>query len=128
MLLSKEDFHSDAGRLPGWAPEVFDTFVRTVSGQDPPFPCVFARHALGGDGLRFACLESPEAEEDLARLTAVVAAYVAMARELAPWTTLVAMFAPEDGPQRTLDAHRARFWAVMQHLHDHDPVPWPAGA
>lgn len=124
MLLSTTDIRSGADQLPRWAPEVLDTFVRTVTGSAPPFPCVFARHALGADGLRFACLESPDAEPDLARLADVVAHYAAMSRDLRPWTTLVAVFAPE-AERQTLDEHRARFWSVMQYLHDHDPAPWP---
>jgi FPC/CPF motif-containing protein YcgG len=127
MLLSQQDFRSDADQLAGWAPEVFATFVRTVTGQEPPFPCVFARHALGADGLRFACYESPEAQDDLARLAEDVAHYAAVSREIRPWTTLVAMFAPES-TRHTLEQHRARFWSVMQYLHDHDPAPWPASA
>jgi FPC/CPF motif-containing protein YcgG len=127
MLLSKEDIHPMADQLPDWAPEVFDTFVTTVTGQEPPFPCVFARHALGTDGLRFACLQSPEDPADLAQLVDVVAHYAAVSRGIRPWTTLVALFGPED-ERRTLHEHRARFWRVMQHLHDHDPAPWPAGA
>ncbi|MEU5127842.1 YqcI/YcgG family protein [Streptomyces mobaraensis] len=113
------------GETPAWGPAQIEELQRTLLSETSPFPCTFAVAGTKKDTLRYGFVESLDDEESWAPLGDLLTAYLERYRELGRETSLIVFFRP-DGVTRTLEQYRERFWAVLQHLHDHDRAPWPA--
>ena len=102
-----------------WAGDAVEAFVADLVRKDVPFPCPFGVQNYKQSTLRFAFIESGEDMAD------ALVEYLGMCEELAPSTSLVAIFRePATG---TIEDYTAWFWAALQDLHDKDPEPWPEG-
>jgi uncharacterized protein len=113
------------GEQPTWGAEVLDRFRRELETTHSPFPCTFAVAAFRQGHLRFAFVESATDETTWAPLPTLLTQYVTTSQTIAPITSFVVFFRPENG-RHEIDWYEDRFWAILQYLHRHDPMPWPA--
>ncbi|HEX3875037.1 MAG TPA: YqcI/YcgG family protein [Solirubrobacteraceae bacterium] len=113
------------GPQPAWGANVLERFTGDLAAGETPFPCTFATAALRQRHLQFAFIDDAADERAWAPLPRVLERYVTTSQEIAQITSLVVFFRDEYGP-RWLDWYEERFWAILQYLHAHDPVPWPA--
>lgn len=92
------------------------------------FPCLFAQNAFRRDLVRFSFIEELDgaglkaAEQDLTRYLERSAAWDGKVNSAEP---LLMLFNPQAVQAETLEGWHAIGWQVLQHLHDHDPMPWP---
>jgi len=102
-----------------WQRILLNEFEATLLSEARPFPCVFGVAGLKANSLRF-CFPDPLTAHNLAD---TLAAYLRVAREFGPNTSLVVISKP--GPVRGLEAYRRRFWSLLGDLSMIDDAPWP---
>jgi FPC/CPF motif-containing protein YcgG/uncharacterized protein YbdZ (MbtH family) len=112
------------GAVPSWGPAAARGLLDTLLDAERPFPCTFAVAAARKGTLRFGFCDSPADPAGWGPLGEILDRYLDVYRELGKDTSLVVLFRPEERV-RSLDDYFHRFWAVLQHLHDGDPRPWP---
>jgi hypothetical protein len=88
-----------------------------------PFPCVFGVKGWKRNQLRFTF--GDESDTDATGLATALREYLAIARSIGPYTSLVVTYAPTDN-LRTFDEYAGRFWTILQDLHNADRSPWPS--
>ena len=127
VLLRRADItaHSSDSTLPAWGTWVFREFEQSLSSKEPLFPCIFGVIGFNTDRLRYGFFDSPSAYESLMQLKDALVEYTSAARGIGSNTSFVAFFRPEAEIQ-SMEAYQARFWSVLQFLHEHDPQAWPA--
>ncbi|MET8682650.1 YqcI/YcgG family protein [Streptomyces sp. NPDC004732] len=113
------------GEIPEWGPECIRDLQETLLSSTSPFPCTFAVSGTKRDSLRFGFVESLDDRGTWDGLGDTLNAYLSGYKELGRETSLIVFFRP-DGRTRTMGEYRAKFWSVLQHLHDTDESPWPA--
>ncbi len=127
LVFTKHDIENGVQGLPPWSPRSLEQFVATV--RDLDFPCPFARQAQAQDSLYYAFCDSASTPAGRAHLLVACREYLIELSSLtdtaALMAVLVAIFRPQER-KLPLDAYRREAWALLQWLHLHDPVPWPA--
>ncbi len=120
-LLLDQDAMQDGAGLPPWLPAVYAEFRRNV--LDPDYPCYFATIGEKKKELYYTHVDASNAD----RLPATMRAFAALSRR-SPGKRLALVAFTEPGA-KALDhgASAGRFWSLLQHLHDADEAPWPAG-
>ncbi|SDJ09731.1 YqcI/YcgG family protein [Salimicrobium halophilum] len=109
-------------RLPDWFLEEYETFTTIVT--NPTFPCFFGMRAQQKGELRYTYLEKgewnhfPDTVEDFLNL---------FKKPDAPRHGLFIFVKPEE-KEKSLEFYRARFWDILQYLHEMDQVLWPSSA
>lgn len=92
------------------------------------FPCLFAQNAFRRDLVRFSFIDDLDgaglkaAEQDLTRYLERSTAWDGKVNSAEP---LLMLFNPQAVQADSLEGWHAVGWRVLQHLHDHDPMPWP---
>ncbi|MGK5631058.1 YqcI/YcgG family protein [Streptomyces sp. URMC 123] len=114
------------GETPSWGTECIRELRETLLSEESPFPCTFAVSGIKRNTLRFAFVDDLDDERAWEPLPGILSAYLRDFRRLGRETSLVVFFRPEAAPRR-LPEYEERFWAVLRHLHERDPEPWPAG-
>lgn len=113
------------GAVPDWGPTCLDDLVEALLSTESPFPCTFAVAAAKKRTLRFGFVDDLDDVGSWASLTTVISTYLDTYQSLSKDTSLVVFFRPQ--PQvRPIEEYHAKFWSVLQYLHDHDPERWPA--
>jgi uncharacterized protein len=112
------------GAQPAWGAAALDRFRRELHSGRAPFPCTFAVAAFRRRHLRFAFIESATDETSWSPLPGLLHEYVTTADSIAPITSFVVFFRLAGG-RCEIASYEARFWAILQYLHAHDPAPWP---
>lgn len=113
------------GEQPAWGADAVDGFRRDLESDRSPFPCTFAVAAFRQGHLRFAFIDSASDEAAWEPLPELLAQYVTTSQTIAPITSFVVFFRLEGG-RHGIDWYEERFWAILQYLHRHDPMSWPA--
>jgi len=111
--------------LPEWGPPVLDAFFADLTRSTSPFPCTFGVEAARRGGLRYAFVEDAADPAALLGLRDALTEYLHGYREVGRLTSFVALFRPNSSPA-PLEAYARQFWGVLDFLHRHDPLPWPA--
>ena len=113
------------GAVPDWGPTCLDDLVEALLSTESPFPCTFAVAAAKKRTLRFGFVDDLDDVRAWTSLTTVISTYLDTYQSLSKDTSLVVFFRPQ--PQvRPIEEYHAKFWSVLQYLHDHDPHRWPA--
>ncbi|WP_335979262.1 YqcI/YcgG family protein [Streptomyces sp. CA2R106] len=115
------------GDVPDWGPAAASDLLATLVGTEQPFPCTFAVAAAKKESLRFGFVGSAHDPAAWAPLAGILREYLDIYRDLGKDTSLVVFFGPPEEHPLGLAEYFHRFWAVLQHLHDGDTEPWPAG-
>ena len=113
------------GAVPDWGPACLDDLVGTLLSVESPFPCTFAVAAAKKGSLRFGFVDDLDDQDAWEPLAKIVSSYLDVYRTLSQDTSLVVFFRP-DQTVRTIEAYHQKFWAVLQFLHERDPMRWPA--
>lgn len=116
-LLTRNDM-SDPGRVPPWLTDEYAKLRQCLT--DPKYPCYFGTIAEKKGQLFYTYVEdSPD------HLPATVSAFLG-ASAASPLQRLgLALFVRPEPVERSHDFYRARFWDLLQLLHDADLQPWP---
>ncbi|QLG60961.1 YqcI/YcgG family protein [Halorarum salinum] len=127
-LYAREELESAlaGGDLPEWKRRRYEAFHRTMTDEDPPYPCYFAVDAHRDGDLRYLFAPSASTDDGRAAFADGLGTYLDGARDVADVTALAALFEPPSEPL-PFDAYWDRFWGLLAHLHRHDPAPWPDG-
>ncbi|HTF48613.1 MAG TPA: YqcI/YcgG family protein [Pseudonocardia sp.] len=113
------------GAVPDWGPTCLDDLVEALVSTESPFPCTFAVAAAKKRTLRFGFVDDLDDVGSWTSLTTVISAYLDTYQALSKDTSLVVFFRPQR-QVRPIEEYHAKFWSVLQYLHDHDPERWPA--
>ncbi|WP_166462860.1 YqcI/YcgG family protein [Amycolatopsis acidicola] len=113
------------GDVPEWGRDCLDELVSTLLSRESPFPCTFAVAAAKKNSLRFGFVDDLDDEAAWKPLIRILATYLSEYQQLSRDTSL-AVFFPPDKEIRSLEEYNAKFWSVLQYLHDNDPGRWPA--
>ncbi|ARP88454.1 YqcI/YcgG family protein [Bordetella genomosp. 9] len=103
-----------------WQAVLFQELAGTLDNDTRAFPCIFGVAGYRADQLRYLFLDDDDAE----RLASNLRDYLSQARSFGPNTSLVVFFRPR--ALATLEAYRARFWALLDRLSALDRHEWPA--
>jgi uncharacterized protein len=125
-VLTKVECDRDRSAVPVWARFGYEALCRALESREPGFPCIFGVQTYREGGLRFVFIEDDTDAAGLDALAEGLWAYVMTCREIG-FTSLIAFFPPNSEDSSTLEEYRKRYWAMLQWLHEHDPVPWPDG-
>lgn len=112
------------GAVPDWGPTCLDDLVEALVSTESPFPCTFAVAAAKKRTLRFGFVDDLDDVRSWTSLTTVISAYLDTYQSLSKDTSLVVFFRPQR-QVRPIEEYHAKFWSVLQYLHDHDPERWP---
>jgi FPC/CPF motif-containing protein YcgG len=115
----------EQGTLPGWAVPAFTRFRQSMTSSERPFPCTFGVEGFRHNGFRFVFAGAVDEASSLRLVRDSLRRYLAIARTIHRYTSLVVFFAPPAAAP-ALDDYRADFWMTLQYLRHHDPQPWPA--
>ncbi|WP_101296176.1 YqcI/YcgG family protein [Halegenticoccus soli] len=110
--------------LPQWAKRRYRAFDETMTGEDAPYPCYFAVSAHRDGDLRYLFSPSETSDDGKATFAEELATYLDAAPSIADVTALAVFFEPPSASLSAKDYHD-RFWDLLDHLHRHDPAPWP---
>ena len=116
----------ERGGLAAWKERRYRAFHRTMTDDDAPFPCHFAADAHEDGNVRYLFAPSEDTDEGKAALADGLATYLDGARDIAGLTSMAVFFEPPS-EDLSVEAYRDRFWGLLEHLHRHDPEPWPDG-
>ena len=115
---------STVGALPAWGPRRVKELRRILLDRASPFPCTFAVSAARKDALRFGFVDDVHNRSTWSVLHDILRDYLSGYRSIARDTSLIVFFGGHvDGLGE--GEYSARFWEILQHLHDTDPVRWP---
>lgn len=127
-LFDQDKLHRriDAGELPAWAVEHYETFRASMLTEhnETPFPCHFGVESERQGWALYTFVPSMTDSDALERLCDVLLAYLRTFDAFENRTSLVTFFKRPDETLST-EAWHARYWNVLQFLHEHDPEPWP---
>jgi len=117
--LTNDDMR-DPGLLPSWALSEFEIFHRKLT-QDK-FPCHFGTVGVKKDEMRYGVIN----HDALHELPGKLHEFMQFARAHEDVRhAYIAFFEPEEKPGDFAHYHQ-RFWDIVNYLHQHDPLPWPA--
>lgn len=114
------------GPLPDWGPDAAGQLLEVLWSRDAPFPCTFAVAGARKETLRFGFVADLDLKSSWQPLPEILREYLKIYQELSRETSLVVFFG-DSGGARDLAEYNAKFWSVMQFLHDQDEEPWPGG-
>ncbi|WP_232686177.1 YqcI/YcgG family protein [Halobacterium zhouii] len=114
----------ERGDLSEWKAMRYRSFDRTMTEDDPPFPCYFATDAHEDGHIRYLFAPSEATEAGKAAVADSLETYLDSARDIADLTSMAVFFEPPSG-ELGLETYRERFWDLLGYLHRHDPAPWP---
>lgn len=116
----------DEGMVPRWQRDRYETFHDALVDDASPFPCYFATRAhLAGD-LRYGFPAGADTAVGRDQTGDLLASFLDVAPTIDGVTSLAVLFEPPTG-DRSPAWYKRQFWGLLQHLHDHDPAPWPDG-
>ncbi len=116
LLLTSDDIETGRG-TPEWARQAHAQYRQEI--LDPAFPCYFGTKAEAQGHMRF-CLVPEQSPQVLAP---ALAEFVQFSRENANRRhVFIAIF---EEPSAGFAADEARFWRLLEHLHENDPAAWP---
>jgi hypothetical protein len=121
-LLAAADFSRGGKHASGWPAAAFYHLRSLLESVDPPFPCIYGVSGWQRDALRFAIADDGKLDD----LAQALGEYARLAPGLGDHTTLVVFFPPAAAAHQTLEQQAARFWAILQQLHNRDRYAWPA--
>lgn len=108
------------GPVPAWLGAAYGEFRRNVT--DPGYPCYFGTRAELAGHLYYTYADHVAC----AQLPASILKFLELKRASPHFDTNLAIFLAPETQACSHDDYRARLWHLLQHLHDHDPVAWPA--
>lgn len=114
--MTRESFAED--RCPEWARQAHRSLTATL--RDADYPCYFGTQAERHDHIRYDLVTGDRYEH----LADSLAEFVALSRENPRVRHLFVVFFDSSAG---LAEDEARFWRLLQWLHEHDPEPWPGG-
>lgn len=117
-------YEQTLGLLPDWGPDCVTGLLDTLDSAERPFPCTFGVAAARRGGLRFGFVEDSEDERTWWPLLDILTEYLKIYQEISRDTSLVVFFGHGERAAEMRE-YRARFWRILQFLHDHDEQPWP---
>ena len=112
------------GAVPDWGPACLDDLVDALLSNESPFPCTFAVAAAKKRTLRFSFVDDLDDQETWHPLVDVIRTYLDTYQSLSSDTSLIVFFRPQ-ARVRSLAEYHAKFWSVLQFLHEQDPERWP---
>lgn len=112
------------GAVPDWGPACLDDLVEALLSNDSPFPCTFAVAAAKKRTLRFSFVDDLDDQGTWHPLVDVIRTYLDTYQSLSSDTSLIVFFRPQ-ARVRSLAEYHAKFWSVLQFLHEQDPERWP---
>ncbi|HEX2049438.1 MAG TPA: YqcI/YcgG family protein [Actinomycetota bacterium] len=121
LVLTGEAIERGEG-VPEWGARAYAALKQDLLGPKR-FPCTFGVDGMRKDYLRYFFVEE-DTERGLELLGAALLEYLDVYRTIHRNTSLLAMFPPVERDV-TVEEWEAKFWAVLQWLHEHDPSPWP---
>ncbi len=110
----------DPGQMPPWALGEFEIFQSKVT--EAQFPCYFGTVGVKNDEIRYGVIGRDALHELPRKLHEFM--QFARTREKVRHAYIV-FFEPEENPG-DFEHYRRRFWDIINYLHQHDPLPWPA--
>jgi hypothetical protein len=118
---------AEAGAAPDWVAAHWRTFRDGLLGErnGSPFPCFFGAESVRDGDPLYTVVPSMTDRDALLGLGAALLEYLDTYREHSQRASLVTFFAPPERPLTEAEYHES-LWHVLQFLHVHDPVPWPA--
>lgn len=105
---------------PPWLDAAYREFRRNVT--DPDYPCYFGTRAELAGHLYYTYAD----DAACTRLPVSVLKFLDLKRASPHFDTNLAIFLAPESQARSHDDYRDRLWRLLQHLHDHDPMAWPA--
>jgi hypothetical protein len=114
------------GNLPDWGPACITDLLDTLTSIETPFPCTFAVSGAKKSSLRFGFVENLYDRRRWAVLPGILREYLDVCRGIAPETSLVVFFKGGETVDELADYY-ARFWGILQFLHEQDTESWPSG-
>jgi FPC/CPF motif-containing protein YcgG len=123
-VVLRPDQIAQAAGLPEWCTHAYRELRETLLSTQRPFPCTFAVEAMEKGHLRFVFLGDPGQPDVLAQLVTALGTYALTYRQIARFTSLIAVFA--SAGHRPIAEYRRLFWQVLRYLHRNDPSPWPS--
>jgi len=110
--------------VPSWVQLASRRFREVVCNERETFPCYFGTIAEQTKSLRYTYVEDNEIEQPW-ELLSTLTAYLQACQNTSKRSALV-VFAGTGQHERSLGDYEAAFWRILQFLHDHDPLRWPA--
>ncbi len=121
QILSPEK-HANPG--PEWLGGVLDDFRANL--LDPEYPCNFGRNALRHGDMYTSWIDHDATGARPSTLPEDVADFLDRTKLAPQRRSPLALFV-EPGPQPPTEGRLdAKFWSILQYLHDNDDRPWPA--
>lgn len=111
--------------LAEWQERRYRAFHETMTDEDQPFPCYFAIDAHEEGTIRYLFAPSEASDEGKRTLADGLEAYLDESRDIGDITALAVFFEPP-AEELSWETYWDRFWGLLEHLHRHDPEPWPA--
>jgi len=120
LLLTKDLMEAQNG-LPAWLINEYQTFDQIITQSD--FPCTFGMSGQKRGELRYSYIT----HDDWSHLPDTLKAFHQL---FADQERLIRhgffLFVEPESETKSLEYYRAYFWRVLQYLHDHDDMEWPA--
>jgi FPC/CPF motif-containing protein YcgG len=118
-LLTNADM-TNPNLLPAWALNEFEVFHGKVTQE--AFPCYFGTMGVKKDEIRYGVI----GHDELDRLPGLLHNFMEFARENEEVRhAFIVFFEPESQPH-DFEYYQKRFWDIVNYLHAHDPLSWPA--
>lgn len=110
--------------LDDWKETRYETFHRTMTDEDAPYPCYFAVEAEEEGLFRYVFPGAPDDDEARSRLAGALETYLDSYESIDDLTSLVVLFEPPPDEQPP-EIYKNQFWELLEHLGECDPKPWP---
>ncbi|WP_370681978.1 YqcI/YcgG family protein [Comamonas sp. GB3 AK4-5] len=110
----------DPSLIAPWAIDEFDIFHKKVTHSS--FPCYFGTVGVKKDEMRYGVIN----RDALHELPAKLNEFMQFAREHADVRHAYITFFEPEKEEHDFDHYQKRFWEIVNYLHQHDPLPWPA--
>lgn len=107
---------------PAWVNERYRSFRSMVTNEQETFPCYFATIGEEAGVLKYSYLEPGELAHPVA-LARTLVTFLTETRPHRPRAALTVFIAATGISE---EEHRTQFWNLLQALHQHDEMPWPA--
>lgn len=114
----------ERGDLADWKRMRYETFHRTMTDDDAPYPCYFAAEAEEEGLFRYSFPGAPDEPDARARLADALEEYLDGYESIGSVTSLVVLFEPPKDEQAP-ETYKRQFWDVLEYLGENDPEPWP---
>ena len=114
----------ERGVIADWKARRYETFHRTMTDEESPYPCYFAVDAEEDGLFRYTFPGAPDASDARVRLARALEAYLADYESIGDLSSLVVLFEPPPDEQAP-GTYKRQFWDVLRDLGERDPEPWP---